>query len=315
MPNPHSLLMLNSDQISRLLSDDEVIATQREAFVSLSDGTGQLGPRVLLPGSDNAVVFSYAARLGQDTPPVCKFGSVVPANSARGLPTVGAIVVALDAVTGKPAAVLDGEAVTNLRTVAASVVAAQALTDSPRRVAILGFGQQGRLHAAAFKKHLQPQEVVVWEPSDVDIDEERAESPLAAIEDADLVVCCTATREPLFPSGAVRPGATVISIGSFAPDRREVGVDLVSSSRLVVDHVATAINQAGPIVHGLAVGAIEADNLVSIGDVLSGVSPARLDPNDTVLYTSVGVGIQDAAVVHELLKRASADGHGQHVPW
>src|SRR5215469_12212633 len=123
-----TLLLLGRQEIEALLDLPSMVATQRAAFTELDSGRAQLGARVLLANEeDGSVVFSYAARLNLAEAPVCKFGSVVPDNEQRGLPTVAAIVVALHPETGRPVAVLDGEAITNARTAAASVVAAQAL--------------------------------------------------------------------------------------------------------------------------------------------------------------------------------------------
>jgi ornithine cyclodeaminase/alanine dehydrogenase-like protein (mu-crystallin family) len=84
-----TLLLLGRQEIEALLDLPSVVATQRAAFTELESGTAQLGARTLLPNEeDDSVVFSYAARLNLAEPAVCKFGSVVPDNEQRGLPTV-----------------------------------------------------------------------------------------------------------------------------------------------------------------------------------------------------------------------------------
>src|SRR5690606_4928856 len=151
--------------VARLISLEEAMASQRACFLALSEGTAILGERVLLPGAAGSTVFSYAARLGPDTVPVAKFGSVVPENANRGLPVVSAIVLALEPMTGRPRAIVHGEAVTTMRTVAASMVVAAELAPPRPRVAVIGLGVQGRRHAIAAARTLDPREITLWSHS------------------------------------------------------------------------------------------------------------------------------------------------------
>lgn len=314
-----SILIIGPHDVERLLTAEEIIQTQKECFIALSAGTSQLGERVLLTGAAGSTAFSYAARTTPHTPPVSKFGAVVPGNKARGLPMVSAIVVALDADTGRPAAIIDGEALTSRRTVAASIVAARTLANRNPKVAVIGLGTQGTLHAHAAVEHLGTRVVSLWDPRPAqaaalasklqqkfsDIDVFSAPSPAAAVSDADVVFLCTSSYEPVIASGWVKAGATIISIGAFAPDRREVARELMEEARLIVDHQPTAVRQCGQIVDAVSAGVVRASDVIEIGAVLAGQVDAR-DARVTV-YSSVGVGVQDAAVVTELLQRAEHD--------
>ncbi|HEX4724900.1 MAG TPA: ornithine cyclodeaminase family protein, partial [Pseudonocardiaceae bacterium] len=110
-----------------LLDIDTAVASQRSAFVALYRGEVDLPGKIMHPSRfDDSVVFAYAARLSGRSGVVAKIGSVNPGNVAMGLPSVSALVVALDPVTGAPVAVMDGTAVTTLRTAAGSAVAVAA---------------------------------------------------------------------------------------------------------------------------------------------------------------------------------------------
>ena len=317
---PPGILVLSAEHIESLVSMDEVIETQRQAFVSLASDQAVLAPRLLVPGRDDSFGFVYASRTSHETDLVIKAGSLVPANTARGLGTISALLLVLDAVTGRPKALLDGAAVTDLRTVAASAAVAQTLCPNPSSVAIIGFGPQGRVHAQVLARILGPTEVRVWAP-DATTDGVQslgiarltlATSASEAVADADLVVLCTTSREPVVELDWLKPTATVMSLGSVAADRREVGPDLVRSARLVVDHLDTAVVQAGPLVHELEAGTIQRANIESIGDVLmrheTGLHP---EPARLTYYNSVGVGIQDATVAGLILDRAAERGIGE----
>jgi ornithine cyclodeaminase/alanine dehydrogenase-like protein (mu-crystallin family) len=135
-----------------------------------------------------------------------------------------------------------------------------------------------------------------------------------ATRDADVVVGCTTSFDPILQTAWLKPGATVISIGSFASNRCEVPQDLLTrAGAVVVDDIDTAAEHAGPIVQGLASGLIGREGLVSLGEVVAGLKPGRTSSSDIVYYNSVGIGVQDAAAAAALVEAARAGGHGQMV--
>ncbi|WP_215813048.1 ornithine cyclodeaminase family protein [Pimelobacter sp. 30-1] len=319
-PAATALLALSRDDVVDLLSLTEAIATQRAAFVGLATGEAYLAPRILSGGAHDDTTFVYVARLSPEAGVVTKIGSVVPGNADRGLPTIHALVVAVDPLTGRPAALLNGEAVTELRTVAASMLAAQTLRPGgvAHRIALVGYGRQGRGHGAAARRLFPDAEITFWDPVATGDDEEhrigRAGSAQDAVAGADLVITCTTSTEPVIAADWLADGATVISVGSFGPQHREVGDDVLSRASVVVDHAATAVEQAGPVRHAIATGALAVDDVRSLGEAIVDGYTRPADRTWTY-YNTVGIGIQDAAVTAALLERAAAAGVGSLLPW
>jgi ornithine cyclodeaminase/alanine dehydrogenase-like protein (mu-crystallin family) len=319
-------IWLGAADVEELLDVTAAVESQRQAFVALADGSGQLAARLLLPNdADGSVAFCYAARVSPTTGPVAKFGSVNPGNKSRGMPSVSALVVVLDPETGQPRGVLDGEAVTTARTSAASALAAEVLgRKGPRELAVLGCGTQGRAHVRALVATGNVLRVRMYGPTqstcremsaaleeELDVPVQASATAEGAVEGADLVVTATTSTVPVLQAQWLRPGATVLSIGSFAPDRSEVGDDVVAAAGLVVvDHAETALTQSGQLAHAVASGTLAPDGVEGLGDVIIGRAAGRQREDDIVLYTSVGLGIQDAAVATLLLQRAVAQGRG-----
>ena len=322
MFSTHEFLGLSASDISELLTIDLAIESQRKAFRNLASGEAILPERLLLNGDEDSVSFCYAARLDAAAGAVCKFGSVNPGNGNRGLPTISALVTVLDELTGLPVAIMDGTSVTTIRTSAASAVAVEALArPGSNRLAVIGSGVQAAAHVRAIARVLELTDVTVWsrdrsacEALVRTLNAEYDFAVVAAVNDADVITTCTSSIDPVLESSWVKDGATVISVGSFAPDRCEIPQDLVArASAVVIDHAGTAKEHAGPIVGALATGTLEAADLIELGDVLIGRKVARTNPDQVIYYNSVGIGIQDAAAAQAVLAAARITGQGQRI--
>lgn len=322
-------LLLGADDVAKVLDLDTALASQREAFSRLGHGEADQPPRLMLPvPPDGSLAFCYAARLAPGSGAVSKFGSVNPSNVATGLPTVSATVLVLDPDDGRLVAIVEGTTLTALRTPAASTLAASLLArPGASTAAVLGPGVQGRGHVRAFAHLLALEEIRLWgrDPQAADraaaaLNQEvrphvrAAATVAAALAGADVVATCTGSQVPLLEAEQLAPGATVISIGSIAPDRTEVGLSVMAAAEtVVVDHPPAALDHAGPVVQALAAGLLRETDLVGLGDVVSGRHAGRRAPGDLIFYNSLGLGVQDAAAAWAIVERAGSLGVGRRI--
>lgn len=255
------VLHLSRDQVAALLDTDTAIRSQRAAFTALGDGTAELPGKIMHPsGFDDSVVFAYLARLSADTGAVAKIGSVNPGNAAAGLPTIHAVINALDPVTGQLVAVMDGTAVTTLRTAAASAVAFDALAiPDGTELGLIGSGTQALAHARCVARVRDLRAVRIWSPNP----ERRARAarllaaelgiPVKAVDTAEeavaglpMVAACTLSSTPVVRGEWLAPGCTVVSVGSFEPSRSEVDTEVVRrAASVVVDDPETRRRMPG----------------------------------------------------------------------
>ncbi|TDD65185.1 ornithine cyclodeaminase family protein [Actinomadura rubrisoli] len=320
------VLLLSAADVRAVFDLPAAIASQRAAFGALGRGEARPAPRLLLDGPDGGVAFCYVSRL-PGTGAVAKFGSVTPGNAGRGLPTVSALVTVQDPVDGWPVAVIEGEAVTTLRTSAASAVAADHLAvPDASRLAVIGCGPQGRAHVGAIAQ-VRPLARVAMAcrnpatctaaadlAAELDLPVETAPSARDAVAGADIVVTATTSSEPVVLGAWLEPGCTVLSVGSFHPDRTEVDEDVLArAASIVVDHVPTALEQAGPIVAGIRAGRLKPDRPRPLGPIVAGLAEGRASREDIVFYNSVGLGVQDTAAATVIVERARATGAGRLV--
>ncbi|MBO2454490.1 ornithine cyclodeaminase family protein [Actinomadura barringtoniae] len=307
------VLLLSAADVHAVFDVGTAIESQRAAFGALGRDEALLAPRALLPAGDD-VAFCYLSRL-PGTGPVAKFGSVNAGNPGRGLPSVHAMVTVLDPEDGRPAAIIEGTSVTTLRTAAASAVAIDCLAvPDASRLAVIGCGVQGRAHVDAIRAVREVAEVRLFsrtaaaaEALAADCGGRVAGSAREAVSGADMVALCTTSEKPVVHGSWLSPGCTVVSVGSFAPDRTEVDGELLErASVVVVDDVETSLEQAGSIV----AGGLAAGDLISLGSVVAGVAEARRSADDIVFYNSVGLGVQDTAAAAQIVERARAEGVG-----
>jgi ornithine cyclodeaminase/alanine dehydrogenase-like protein (mu-crystallin family) len=322
-------LLLGADDVAKVFDLDAGLASQREAFSRLGCGEADLPARLILPvPQDGSLAFCYAARLAPGSGAVSKFGSLNPGNATAGLPTVSATVLVLDPDDGRLVAIIEGTSLTAMRTSAASALAASLLArPGTSTAAVLGPGVQGRGHVRAFAHALGLEEIRLWgrDPAATRraaaaLDQEVRPRVLAAatvaeaLAGADVVATCTGSSTPLVEAEQLAPGATVISIGSIAPDRSEVGLGVVAAARTVaVDHPPAALEHAGPVIQALAAGLLRQTDLVGLGEVVTGRHPGRRDPGDLVFYNSLGLGVQDAAAAWAIVEQARTLGVGRRV--
>ena len=289
--------VVTAEHVERWITLDVAYRSQAEVFAAFARGEAVMAPRALLDVGPSTA-FCYLARASADGPAVVKVGSGPPENAGTDRPVVRAQILVLDRATGAIGLMVDGESVTRLRTAAASAVAVDALTGAVQRIVVVGAGLQGQAHATALAaRHPDADIVVLGRGADLE----------SEVRGADVAILCTSSHTPVLDAAWLRPGATLVSIGAFAPDRHEFGSDLLDRAALVVvDDPATAVRQCGPIASAVAGGSLAVSSLVALGDVLNGAVPVRRSPDDIVVYASVGLGIQDAAVVEVLLRSGVA---------
>lgn len=267
--------------------------------------SGGLDPQASLQRSIHDVEHGQLLLMPAETADAVgvKLGTVAPGNPDRGFPRVQALYVLYDRVTLTPVALLDGTALTTLRTPAVSAVAMDHLAaPEARRLVVLGSGPQAWGHVEALRTIRPLVDVTV-----VGRDRDRAEALVARVRnsgldarvgshddvaDADVVVCATTARQPLFDGRRLRPGTCVVAVGSHEPHARELDdATIGSAERVVVESRGVAMREAGDIIQAVRAGVVREDSLLDLREAV------RLAPTaGSAVFKSVGMGWQDLVV-------------------
>lgn len=253
-----------------------------------------------------------------------KLVTIVPGNAARGMPTLHAVVVWLDAATGQPLALMDGAAITAMRTGAASGVATRLLArPDSETLAVIGAGGQAewQLRAVVAARPIRRVLVHARSPESrarfaermteaIGIPVEAAGSAAAAVGEADVVCCATTSTEPVFDAAWLRPGTHVNGIGAFRLEMVELPPELFARAALVaVDSRAAAMAEAGDVVAAIERGLLAEAQLVELGTIGREWVESR-EPDAITAFKSVGLAIQDVAAAELVASRLLGDQAG-----
>lgn len=192
-----------------------------------------------------------------------KVATVFERSAADTLPTVNAVVAAFSARTGELLAMLDGAAVTNLKCAAVSALVTDRCARPEARVlAIAGAGVQARQQAVAVCSVRPIQEVRIWARSaprgaafaaelrallGKEVQVLTCESLEEAIRTADVIGTATSSKTPLGSFAELSPTVHVNCMGGHTVESREVPLELLRASTLIVEERAIAIAEAGAV--------------------------------------------------------------------
>ncbi len=246
-------------------------------------------------------------------------------NVDRGLPLTNGLFLVFSAETGLLTAILfDNGYLTELRTGAAGALAADLL--APReveRAAIVGAGGQARYQLEALLGVRTPQRVVVASRSGADayaremqelhgIDVEVADVE-TAVRTSQLVVTTTPAREPVVRDEWVQPGTHITAMGSDFAEKQELESAILARADVVAaDHPPVAARN-GEVHHALDDGVLSLDAVVPLGALVTGAAPGRTGDAQLTVADLCGVGVQDAAVAAEVMRRAADAGVGRTI--
>jgi alanine dehydrogenase len=249
-----------------------------------------------------------------------KLVTVYPDNARKGLPAVAATYLLLDASTGVPRALLDGEELTLRRTGAASALASRHLSaPAAARLTMIG---TGRLAPHLIESHARVRplrEVRIWGrrleraralAASLDCPQLRvdaADDLEAAVRWADIVSCATLSQQPLVRGAWLRAGQHVDLVGAFNPQMCEADDEALLRAELYVDTRVGALAESGEIVGAIARGVIGPQALRAELSELASGRFRRSHPAAITLFKSVGTALEDLAAAELALARRAAN--------
>jgi len=303
------VLYLTRADVERMLAPAELLDALERGFRAYSTGAASVPPRTAartpagLLGAMPAWVSGGGLAL--------KAVSVFPGNGALGLPSHQGVITLFDERDGGLLAVMDAEHITAMRTGGGAAVSVRLLARADARtLAIVGAGVQGHSHLATVPLTREFTEIRV---SSRDIDKAHTLAALdprcvvvegfeEAIRGADVVCCCTDTREPITRAGWFAPGTHVTSVGgTFGP---ELDPETVALNRVFVEWRGAAENAPPAGAHELQ--GRDPGSITELGELIAGLKPGRENDTEITVYKSTGSGFEDAVTARMVYEAAVA---------
>jgi len=235
------------------------------------------------------------------------------------------LVYGFNAERGNLDVVVEADYMGMMRTGAAGGVAAKWLARPDAKVAgVFGAGWQARSQIEALAAVRKLERVKVWSrtadklakfcaemSAKLSLDVVPAASPDDCVRGSDIVVTITTSATPVFSGESVGPGTHINAAGSNSLLRQEIDeATLRKCNPIVVDSRPTALKEAGDLLPAFEKGRLHAGALTELGEVIAGIRPGRTTSDQTTLFESQGMAMQDLILAAEMARLARERGLG-----
>ena len=240
-----------------------------------------------------------------------KLATVAPRNPSLGKARIQGVYLLMDAATLSPIALIDGIALTTLRTPAVSAAVADFLAPSQvDHLVVFGSGPQAWGHIEAMKaiRTVGRVTIVARDPgraaalafrvqaSGVDARVGHADD----VRDAQVIVCATTARTPLFDGTLVPDDSLSVAVGSHEADARELDSALIVRAQVVVEDGPVALSEAGDVLIPVGEGVLDPTSLVPMRDIIT--ESAFVEHDRPRVFKSSGMSWEDLVLAAEVFR-------------
>ena len=312
-------LLLSGDDVRAHAPLSAVVPAVEAAFAAFARGDAQMPAKsyIDLPAynGDFRSMPAYLSTPEWDAAGL-KWINVHPDNPETfDLPTVLGTMIYSDPETAFPLAILDGQELTQLRTGAAAAVATDylAVADATS-LGIVGAGVQSYTQLRAISQVRDVERVVI-----ADRDAEKTARFVATFEDefdvvggsiaeaaaCDVLSTVTPVKSPIVPREAVGPHTHINAIGADAAGKHELDDQVLLDAKLVIDDYEQTTH-SGEINVPWSRGVLDDGDIHgSVGEIVIGETPGRVDADGITVFDSTGLAIQDVAAAHVAYEHAT----------
>ncbi len=225
-------------------------------------------------------------------------------NRLKGIPYIGGVIILNEARTGEVLAIMDGSYITDIRTGASAGVAAKYLAKKDAKVlAIIGAGVQGKMNARAICEEMPIEEIRVMDirpeataayaaemGPELGVKITPCTSNEEACQGADIIITVTIADEPLVMMDWLKPGCTVLSLGSFQELDERIPLEC---GKLVVDNWEQNAHR-GELVKLVHAGKLSEEQVhAEMPEIVVGKKCGRENDEEIICACIIGMGSTD----------------------
>jgi ornithine cyclodeaminase len=324
--------ILSKQNVAQLLTMQDALKYVEEAYKQLTLGNAIVPQRISITDPAPGLTLVMPGIIGGEMNALAtKIVSVYKKNPEKyNMPTVLAKIMVQDINTGDIVAIMDGSLITAMRTGAATGISAKYLARKDSKVlGIFSAGVQARKQVSGVYWGLNGklEKCIVYDPNQATAIEFKKElekelgieivitnSANLLIKDVDVIVAATTSVVPLFAGDDLKPGVHISSIGAHSPEARELDSITIQRANLLTAGLKEAcLAEAGDYIIPINEGLIKSDDVISIGEIITGKKKGRIADTDITIFKSVGISAQDVAVAKLVCDRAAMKNIGQDV--
>jgi alanine dehydrogenase len=324
--------ILSKEEVNELLTMEDALKYVEEAYKQLTLGQALVPQRIAITDPAPGLTLVMPGIIGGEMNALAtKIVSVYKQNPEKyQMPTVLAKIMVQDINTGDIVGIMDGSLITAMRTGAATGVSVKYLArkdstsmgiysggiQARKQVSGVYWGLNQNLEkckvfdlkkdiAKEFKKELE---------RELGIDIEIVDSGDNLLENTDILVAATTSTTPLFEGDKVSEGVHISSIGAHAANIRELDSTIIKRASILVGGLKEAcLAEAGDYIIPIREGVISEDDIISIGDIITGNVIGRKSESDITIFKSVGISAQDVATAKLVYDRALEENIGRDI--
>jgi alanine dehydrogenase len=291
------MLYLSEEDVRALLPVEEAIGVMRSAFEALAQGRAINQPRRRLILDTGAMLHSMAGSYRN------YFGTKI--YSAHRQYGAHFYFLLFDAKTANPLAQMEANHLGQIRTGAASGYATDLLANPQAdTLGVIGSGFQARTQVEAIRAVRPIKTVRVWSRNEEkrwkfaqECSAQAAGSAEEAVRGAQIVITATNSQDPVLEDAWIAPGTLINAMGSNVATRRELPGELVRRAALIaIDSLEQAKIEAGDLILN--------DYWANVRELQS--VQRHFDPNEIIIFKSLGIGVEDVAAGAYVYERAVA---------
>ena len=310
--------LLTASEIEVLVSMNDAIQAMEQAFLSFSSGRSQVPQRYVSTFDNTSMDLflkpAYSKDIGRAAIKIITQNNDV---SRKGTPGILGVVLLVDLKTGAFLSMMDGACITALRTGAASGIATKYLAIKEAQcLAIFGCGAQARTQFEAVCKVRTIKELLLYDINiDVakkfkeELDSQYAisthiERNLTNLKRADIICTATNAERPLFSLHEIKTGVHINAVGSYKPNMQEIDPHILKEGTLYVDSRESVLQESGDLIKPINSKTFTSEVIkAEIGELFNSKVSGRKMSKDITIFKSVGLGVQDLFMAHEIYKK------------
>ncbi|MCH8341063.1 MAG: ornithine cyclodeaminase family protein [Chloroflexi bacterium] len=315
------VLYLAESEVQQCMTMPEAVALAEKGILAESEGRAE-GDKFYMQIRDEGFIKPFSGYLEGEDLAYVKTYSFYEGNQQKGLPVTDSIVLLFEAATGLVVCVMEANWITTLKTGASTAITAKHLARADSKIAtIFGAGGQGRSHLLGLAEVFELEEVRI-----VDVIPEAASRYAAemgeqtglqitipssredAVRDSDIIVTVTTGNASNVEFSWVKPGAFIAKMGSYQELDPEM---LLEVDKLIVDRWEYVSYRNPEVKELVKAGKLsESDIHAEWPDIIGERAVGRESDREIILYISLGIWGEYAAILPQVYRRAKELGLG-----